>query len=642
MCGFVVVYRPAGVQIPKLEKALQAIQHRGPDANHIWLNQEGIIGFGHNRLSIVGLDNGQQPLFSEDGSVVAVVNGEFYDYQKIRQDLMEKGHHFQTNSDSEILIHLYEEFGTNCLVHLRGEFAFVLYDFHKKQFFAARDRFGIKPIFYHRNSNELYFSSEAKSLFDLGVIPEWDEESIYESISWNFLPDRSLFKNISQIPPGFFLIANADNHILRKYWDFNFIKVNELKNQIPFDEAVILLREKLVDSIRVRANADVPVGSYLSGGLDSSLVMGILSTFVKDLNTYTIAFENSDYNELKIAEESAKKMKVNFLYVLVKSQDFVDHFERMIFHSETINNNANSVALYLLSQKVRESGVKVVLTGTGSDEIFGGYPHFIRDNLLHSQGKNEDLKTKYAEILKNHIGVSAGFLGGTEGELAERNEIINLLGFMPNWMHIQLGMIDAFKKLFNQEFVYRWQGKFPYLKMLDRMNIREQLENVSPVHKSIYTWAKSFLPGYELNLIGDRMEMSHSIEGRVPFLDHLLVEYVTKLPPEYLVKISDDQKFIIDKYILREAGKPFLTETVYRAKKHPLLSPPSTLAGNEKFFIYLNDTIRSQVKNIPFLNSKEVLHLLDNFPKEDNNLIKLDLILMKILSLCVLQKVFSL
>ena len=418
MCGIAaIIAEEGGILAEALKRATRMLDHRGPDARGFWIAERGHIGLGHSRLSIIDLQTGDQPIASEDERLHLVVNGEFYGFEAIRSDLEAKGHRFRTRSDSEIALHLYEEVGTACLQSLRGEFAFALWDEPNRLLFAARDRFGIKPLFYAQHEGRLYLASEVKALFAAGVPAEWDEESVLQIHSaMSNLPDRTLFKGVFQLPPGHFLLADAGHVQIAPYWDFDY-PVHDPEAVCDDVEAIERVRAKLDEAIRVRLRADVPVGCYLSGGLDSCAVLGMAAPHLaQPIHAFTLSFDRAEYDERAIAEEMAAKAGAEFYPIDIKSSDLADHFSDAVWHAEAPLINAHGAAKFLLSRAVRDAGYKVVLTGEGSDEIFAGYPNFRRDMVLYNRAGQDEATTKrLLEDLDRANPVSRGLLS-TGGE----------------------------------------------------------------------------------------------------------------------------------------------------------------------------------------------------------------------------------
>ena len=640
MCGIVSAYsRRAPVSARTLERATKALYHRGPDGQRQWISPDGKVGLGHARLSIIDLSTGDQPIASEDGRTTIVVNGEFYGYEAIQRELEGRGHHLRTRSDSEIALHLYEDYGTQCMQYLRGEFALVLWDSTRRRLFAARDRFGIKPLFYAWHDDTLYLASEVKALFAAGVPARWDAESVYQSVSFGGHQMRTLYDGVFQIPPGHFLLA-TDKHVqVNQYWDFNYPRAESTAPARSDREYVAEFRHELDEAVRIRMRADVPVGVYLSGGLDSCAVLGLAARHhLEPLRAFTLTFEQAEYDEGPIAKEMAKLAGAEFNPIPIGQRALADNFADAIAQSETLCVNAHGVAKYVLSKAVRDAGYKVVLTGEGSDEILGGYPHFRRDMLLYNrEGQDPKAIEELLAWLDEHNTVSRGLLL-PDGEVGPVDSVRRILGFVPSWIETFSSRAVKLRPLLAPAFQERFGGLEGSYGILDETDVLGQLTGRDALHQSLYLWSKTVMAGYILTMLGDRMEMAHSIEGRVPFLDHKLVELIARQP------VSMKIRGMTEKYVLREAVRDVITDTVYKRQKHPFLSPPATLSPDDTFSTYIQDTLRGgALESLPFFDQKQVVELLDRLPGMDiGGRTANDQVLMLLVSLCVLQERFKL
>jgi asparagine synthase (glutamine-hydrolysing) len=641
MCGIAAFFSNGKpVSSEALKRATKALHHRGPDSQGVWLSSGHKAGLGHARLSIIDLTTGEQPIANEDNRIHIVVNGEFYDFERQRRDLERRGHLFRTRSDSEIALHLYEELGAHCVQQLRGEFAFVLWDEPNQTLFAARDRFGIKPLYYALHEGALYLASEIKALFAAGVPARWDHEYFYQHATGPAMSDRTLFEGVYQLPPGHSLNATPGGMRILRYWEFNYPTAAELAADSRDERACVEeFAAVFEEAVRLRMRADVPVGCYLSGGLDSCAVLGFASRLSSSpIEAFTLTFDQAAYDEGEIAREMAGLAGANFHPIPIKQSDIADNFADAIWHSETLFSNGHGVSKYLLSRAVRDAGYKVVYTGEGSDEIFGGYVHFRADMLQHNtRGQDTTEVQRLLQQLESANAVSRGLLlpAAQAGSLesAER-----LLDFVPGCLKVFAALGQQRKTLFDPEFKTQFAGRDSTRLFLDALDLPGVLHGRDPLNKSLFVWAKSFLPNYILNLLGDRMEMAHSIEGRVPFLDHHVVECVGRAPVPLKIR------GMTEKYLLREAARPLITETVYRRQKHPFLSPPVSTVPTEKFHQMMQDTLRSPVlASLPFYDQKKVIALLDQLPGlSDSDRVGWDPVLMSVLSACVIHERFGL
>ncbi len=639
MCGIVAIFsRRNPVSDAIIERATQTLHHRGPDGQRHWISPDRRVALGHARLSIIDLTTGDQPIAGEDQRTHIVVNGEFYGYEAIQRDLEAAGHRLRTRSDSEIALHLYEDLGPECLHQLRGEFAFVLWDQANRTIFAARDRFGVKPLFYALHDCTLYFASEVKALFAAGVPARWDTESVFHSVEGGGHPSRTLYDGIFQVPPGHYVIATEKHIQVHQYWDFNYPTADPTVRRSDADYAAEL-RHSLEEAVRIRLRADVPVGCYLSGGLDSCAVLGLAAKHHPDpIRAFSLTFDHPDYDEEKQAKEMAAKANAEFYPVPIRQDDLAENLPGAILQSETFCVNAHGVAKYVLSRAVRNAGYKVVLTGEGSDEILAGYPHFRRDMLLYNRnGQNPAEVAALLDNLEKVNPVSRGLLM-PDGDAGPLENVQRVLGFVPSWIETFSARSAKMRPLLAADFAAQYSGSASYYPLLSGLDVRGQLTGRDPVHQSLYLWAKTMLPNYILTVLGDRMEMAHSVEGRVPFLDHRVVEVICSQP------VSQKIHGTVEKYVLREAARDVITDTVYRRQKHPFLSPPATLNPKEKLSVLVNDTLRgSALAAIPFFDQKKVIGLLDRIAgMEEGARVAYDQVLMLLVSACILHAGFQL
>jgi len=562
-----------------------------------------------------------------------------FDLRRLRmlRELEERGHRLRTRSDSEIALHLYEDVGTECLRRLRGEFAFALWDETSETLFAARDRFGIKPLYWTVHDGGVVIASEAKALFAAGVPARWDPESFHQANSlMTPVQDRSLFAGVRQVPPGHYLLVRRGDVRVVRYWDFDYPSAVDDGSD---DEHVEAFRGALDDAVRIRLRADVPVGCYLSGGIDSCAVLGLAARHRRDpIRAFTLTFDRAEYDEAAIAREMAERVGAEFHPIPVRQSDLADHFADAIWHAETVCINAHGVAKFLLSRAVRAAGYKVVLTGEGSDEILGGYPPFRRDMLLHdNRGQDPAVVRRLLDDLGAANPVSRGLLL-PEGRTLALDGVRDALGFVPSWMEAYASTGFKLQALYAAPFADASADRDASAALLRDIDVAAQLAGRPPVHQALYLWAKTQLPNYVLAMLGDRMEMAHSIEGRVPFLDHHVVELVRALP------VAQKIRGITEKWVLREATRSVLTPTVYARHKHPFTSPPVALAPDERLHQLLQDTLRGPVLgSLPFYDRTKVVDLLDRLPAMDAAArTAVDPALMVLLSACVLHDRFGL
>ncbi len=611
MCGIVALYSPEQpVSAEAVSRAVAALHHRGPDGQGIWTAPDDRAGLGHARLSIIDLETGAQPIANETSDIHIAVNGEFYGYEGIRQRLEAAGHRFRTRSDSEIALHLYEDHGVEAVHHLRGEFAFTIWDGRKQTLYAFRDRYGVKPLFYSQHNGVLYIASEMKALFAAGVPARWDLESVYFGVGLRGAR-RTLFEGVFAVPPGCFLEAGPGGVRLQQYWDIDYPRAGE--GPQPGSEAEMReeFRALLEESVRLRLRADVPIACYLSGGLDSCCILGLAARHSSGpLRAFTLRFEDADYDEGDVAEEMAAHAGADYLPYMMREDDLADNFADAVFHAEGTCSNTHGIGKFLLSRRVREAGFKVVLTGEGADEVLAGYPHFRQDMLISGAagGDRAQVLRQLAELHEANR-VSRGRLLTTR---TDRSSALmeDLLGYTPSWVMSRFAALKVRRMPFAFDRLAAFAGRDPGELLLSGLDPARRLAGRAAVHQALYLWAKSMLPNYILATLGDRMEMAHSVEGRLPFLDHKVGEFLQRVPLEMKIRGQ------VEKYLLRVATRDVVTETVYRRQKHPFLAPHMSIAPGSRFFELAQDTLRSPaVDAIPFLDAPGVREVADLLSK---------------------------
>lgn len=635
MCGIVAVLaRDQPIPPEIVQRALHDLAHRGPDGQNYWLSTDQRVSLGHRRLSIIDLTTGTQPIANEDGQIRIVVNGEFYDFDRIRRQLIAQGHRFQTHSDSEIAVHLYEEFGINFVDHLRGEFAFVLWDAARQRLVAGRDRFGIKPLFYTEDRDKLYLASEAKALFAMGVPAAWDQAALYRQLFMCFQPDHSLFKNIQQIPPAHMLIVTPGGSRLQRYWDFSYPRQGKRQAPRAGEELIQHVRQLLNEAIELRLRADVPIGVLLSGGLDSSAALGFASARAsKPPAAFSIGFPDAAYDESAIARRTAAYHHADFYPLLVTEADIADHFSDSIWSGEAVQYNAHGTARYLLTRLIRNSGYKVVIGGEGSDEIFLGYDFLQASPKPRAQ--QLFLLSWLAPLLRLARPATAAqrVLAETSPWLAQLTRVANLPRPLIDTLAYRAQQLRA---VLAPDFLAQFRHLDPYRELFDSIQGQTQLPRREFPKQLVYVWLKTFFANY--HLAADRLDMAHAVEVRLPFLDHVLFEYVSQLPAAVLTSPERE------KALLRDVARPYIPDWIYHRTKQPFLAPPPEPRADGPLYTFIQSTLRSKAaQSAPFLNARALRHMLDTLssatPQER---IVRDHFLMLFTSLCILQERFHL
>ncbi|MCB1146904.1 MAG: asparagine synthase (glutamine-hydrolyzing) [Leptospiraceae bacterium] len=576
MCGIAgFIYADKGRQIDKrLLENMAAIQyHRGPDDFGTIELQDEAVGMSHARLMIIDLsESGRQPYLSEDKNLLLAHNGEFYDYQRIRADLSTKGAKFRSKSDSEILMHLYPEKGfPGCLNSLRGEFSFALYDKKIDRLILVRDRFGIKPLYFAQHNGTLAFGSEIKSIFAHPDIPrEFHPEGLLHQLMQTIVPGSTPFAHVQQVKPGHFVTIDREAGNFRisekPYWDLLFPKAHERDDNVPESKSIESVRESLIDAVRVRLEADVPVGCYLSGGIDSCAITGLASSMRQDpVKAFTIGFDHDSYDESHIALEMAQMAGADQELLRLKADHLYDHFEQTHWHTERTIYNTLGVAKYLMSQRVHEIGYRVVLTGEGSDELFGGYPSFRKDMFEHSIDDDTESVAMRKELEEANRLVRGSML--PPEDLVDP-ALSSMCGFTPSSLQTWLATEQTARRILNREMADSIVNYSPGAGIASQINATA-VKDRHPLDIAQYMWIKTQLEGQILTWGGDRVDMANSMEARPPFLDHILAEKAVHLPPKHRIKGQ------IEKYVLREAMKGVLPKTLYERRKFAFMAPPA-------------------------------------------------------------------
>lgn len=609
MCGIVAGLYQGSAQEEDLARALDTLYHRGPDSSTAWISDNRKWALGHTRLSIIGLDNGEQPIVNADENVRIVVNGEFYSYRSIRDSLRGEGFHFSTESDSEILLHLYLKEGIGALAHLRGEYAAVIADQRNNVMIGIRDRFGIKPLFYTVHEGNVLFASEIKALLALGVPARWDMRSLFQE-GFSLRPhEQTLFRDIRTVPPGHYAIAQDGDVRIYRYWDLDFPLAEDLAKDDRSDEEVTAgFREVLSEAVNERLVADVEVASYLSGGIDSCAVLGLAQQGLsRPIRAYTLAFDDALYDESALAEKQAARVSASYNPVPITQRDIADSYSDALWYNEALFINGHSAAKFLLSQAVRDAGIKVVFTGEGADEMLAGYSPFRRDVLLYNS-ENQDpvvVERLLAEMYESNKATK-GMLTTDAEAPPEVDAVRRRLGFVPSWLEVFVQQGLQNRKLFSKNLLSIIGDMDPYEPGLSRVPVEARLKGRDPLNQSLYLWAKHMLPNFILTSLSDRMEMGHSIEGRVPFLDHKVAEFAAQMPIHMKIK------GMREKHVLREATKDVLIEEVYNREKHPFTTPPTREGTDDALLELFNDTLTSKaIEDQPVYDPDAVRQLME-------------------------------
>ena len=569
MCGITGILNltePSGVSRELLSRMTAMLHHRGPDESGLYLDDH--VGLGHARLSIIDLSSGQQPMHSGDESMWIVFNGEIFNYVELKRDLKKQGVNFQTTSDTEVLLKLFQAEGAACLPKLNGQFAFAIWHPGKKELFLARDRMGIRPLHYTTRNGQFIFSSEIKSIFMADGVPREIDPIAMEQIFtfWTTLPGRTAFKDIHELPPGHYMKVAGGQVTIDKYWDIPLHAPDEFIDLEP-TEICERIQDLLLDAVKIRLRADVPVGTYLSGGLDSSgLTALVVQNFNNDVNTFGIRFEEDAFDEGEHQQNMVEFLKVRHKELLASNDRIGEVFPEVVWYSEKPILRTAPAPLFMLSGLVRENNFKVVLTGEGGDEVFGGYNIFREAKLRQfwakepgSTARPELISRLYPYIFDNprlKKTLQAFFAKG----LDQPDD--------PLFSHlIRWGNTSKIKMFFSDELKDRVGNYDGYGEV--RSLLPPAYKNWDSVVKAQYLEMAVFFSNYLLSSQGDRVAMGHSLEIRLPYLDPNVMEFMGRVPSKWKVFGLDE------KYILKRAFRGILPDSITARAKHPYRAPIS-------------------------------------------------------------------
>ncbi|PWU16892.1 MAG: asparagine synthase (glutamine-hydrolyzing), partial [Verrucomicrobia bacterium] len=561
------------VQEDALRQMLALLRHRGPDEFGILLDKEA--GLGSARLSIIDLSGGSQPIANEDESLWIVFNGEIFNYPELRAELDLRGHSFRTATDTEVILHLFEEYGPDCLSRLNGQFAIAIWDTRRRRLFLARDRLGVRPLFYTQVADTLLFASEIKAILaDPRARAELNPRVIEQIFTfWAPLGPDTVFRNIFELPPGHFLVADRDSVRVEKYWENRFAPDSELQSKaapgrLSEEELIDEFRSLLIDACRIRLRADVPVGAYLSGGLDSSTIAAIIRRHASNrLVTFSIAFGDENFDESQFQQQMAAHLGTDHHVLRATHDDIGNAFPDVIWHTEVPVMRTAPVPMFLLSRLVRETGFKVVLTGEGADEFLAGYDIFKENKIRRFWAEQPESKSRPLLLKKLYPDIKG---------LAQNN-----FDFLSAFFGRGLTELDS--PCYSHAI--RWHNNRRTLRFLQDVhlqgnngndgnsfgdvaaNLPSDFRRWAPLAQAQYLEITVFLSQYLLSSQGDRMGMAHSIEGRFPFLDFRLVEFCNKLDPNLKLRGLNE------KYLLKKVAQPWLPDLILTRRKRPYRAP---------------------------------------------------------------------
>lgn len=610
MCGIAGLCGPdvrADAAQPLLERMIHTLHHRGPDGYGYHAAER--IGLAHARLSIIDLATGDQPIRNERGDVWTVFNGEIFNYIELRAELVAQGHHFYTQSDTEVIVHLYDRHGDRFVEYLNGQFAIALWDARRQRLVLARDRAGIRPLFHTRARGATWFASEIKAL--LAVLPErarLDPQGLVEALGlWAPADPDTAFEGVSSLPPGHLLAIEADgSETLTQYWNWTFPPMGSPRAFASVEQATDELRELLVDAVRLQLRADVPVGAYLSGGLDSSGIVAMIRGFTDTpVRTFSVAFEDAEFDESEHQQAMVRHLGTDHTTLRVSRRQIGEAFPRLVRHAEAPVLRTAPVPLMLLSGRVREEGYKVVLTGEGADEVFGGYDLFKEAKVRRfwARQPGSALRPKLLGRLYGYLENSpvrnpafAQSFFGQGMDYLERP----VFAHVPRWTTSQRAL--AFLSPEMRAAVGAWDAPAWYERRLP-----PEIMSWGPLARDQYVEAKSLLAAYLLAAQGDRVAAANSVEGRVPYLDHRVIEFGNRLPEHWKIR------GMTEKYLLRRALSDLLPIDIVTRTKQPYRAPDSrSFFFDGQALDYVDDLLSAErLRKAGYFDANAVGRLLD-------------------------------
>ena len=570
MCGIagILNFNGQSVEPSLLDRMIARVRHRGPDDSGTHTDKQ--VGLAHARLSIIDLASGDQPMHNEDGSVSIVFNGEIFNYVELRADLLQRGHRFRTQCDTEVILRLYEESGEDCVRHLNGQWAFAIWDSRREKLFLSRDRLGVRPLFYTVADQALLFGSEMKSLFALPQVSrEIDPVALDQIFTfWVTVPPRTTFKGVRELPPGHSMTVQDGKVTVARHWHLDYGAALDGASDAGASEDAYAekLLELLVDATRIRLRSDVPVGAYLSGGLDSTLITALIRRFTgAPLKTFSMSFDDPEFDESGYQDEAVRFLGTHHQEVRCTPADIGRVFPDVVWHTERPILRTAPAPLYILSGLVRKHGYKVVLTGEGSDEMLGGYDIFKEAKIRRFCAARPDSRRRplllkrlypYLGNLQSQSGAYLqAFFGARRDETGDE-----FFSHLPRWR-----LTSKLKALFSDE-VRAEIGPYDGLAEL-RDVLPSGYSGWDSFCQAQYLESAYLLPGYILSSQGDRMAMAHSVEARFPFLDHRVVEFAARIPPRLKMKVLNE------KYLLKRCADGLVPPSVKKRSKQPYRAP---------------------------------------------------------------------
>ncbi len=605
MCGIAGFYPniPKESSVDILRHMLTRIKHRGPDGSGIYLAEK--IALGSVRLSIIDLVSGTMPISNHDESLWIVFNGEIFNYIELKEELLKKNYVFQTSSDTEVIIHLYEEYGVDFLNKLNGQFAIAIWDKNKEELFLARDRVGIRPLFYTEVGGSFVFASEMKSFLDYpGMEFKISSKAISEYFTfWTALSPNTAFEDIFEVQPGTYMVINETNKEIVHYWELPIYKPNEYK-YTDVNKAAKGFEEIFSDAIRLRLRADVPVAAYLSGGLDSSVTTSFIKKISpKNLKTFSIGFSEKDFDESSYQNTAVKYFDTEHASIECNPQEIAESFKDVVWHTEAPLLRTAPTPMSLLAKNVKKHNIKVVLTGEGADELLGGYNIFKETKIRRFWAK--DPKSKFRPLLLKKL---YPYLP----QMLNANSTILKMFFgyklneteSPIYSHLlRWNNTSRINNYLSEEYRENIGNYDPIIEMEHKLD--KKLNGFDYLEKAQWIELNIFMSGYLLSSQGDRMAMANSIEGRYPFLDHRVIEFAMQLDPD--LKLNG----LNEKYLLKKMMKGRLPESILNRSKQAYRAPIKSTFISNNLPEYLKEMLSdSKINSFGIFNLDHVKLLL--------------------------------
>jgi asparagine synthase (glutamine-hydrolysing) len=565
MCGIagIVTFTPEHrADEARLRQMLAMLRHRGPDQFGIYLGDG--VALGNARLSIIDLGGGQQPISNEDQSLWIVFNGEIFNYVELRAELEARGHQFATHCDTEVILHLFEDYGPDCLKRLNGQFAIAIWDERGKSLFLARDRVGVRPVFYSWGDGQLLFASEIKSILSVSSsTPELDPVALSEVFSfWSPQTPRTSFAGVHEVPPGHYAVIKDSDIRMRPFWSVDF--------PAPQSRSIEEYREEfeslLLDATRIRLRADVPVGAYLSGGLDSSTIAALVRKLgVSRLETFSIAFSDPKFDESEHQKRMAAFLGTDHKVVFATHEEIGRVFPEVVWHTEAPLMRTAPAPMFLLSKLVRDSHFKVVLTGEGADEFLAGYDIFKEAKVRRFWAQQPESKWRPLLLGRIYPDISDLRATGTSYLSAFFGVGLNDTA-APDYSHaIRWRNTSRTQRFFSESLANSITGE--QRKFSNGIGFPSGFRSWDALQRAQYLEMTTFLSAYLLSSQGDRVAMAHSVEGRYPFLDARMMEFCNRLPSRLKLRALND------KFLLRQTAKKYLPDTIVTRPKRPYRAP---------------------------------------------------------------------